>query len=132
GHYQDAKVLLTVRSAESWFASFSKTILTNLAKPADSKSLGKILIGERTFGGRPGDAAHAKAVYEANIAAVKAEISPERLLVYELGSGWEPLCAFLGVPVPETPYPRTNHSVAFHASVSRLTAERAAKEETAK
>lgn len=37
-----------------------------------------------------------------------ATIPPKRLLVMQLGDGWEPLCAFLGVPVPDVPYPRVN------------------------
>ena len=31
-----------------------------------------------------------------------------RLLVYEASQGWNPLCRFLGVPVPEAPFPRVN------------------------
>lgn len=117
--YPDAKVLLTVRSPESWYASFSSTILKVLGKnpigPFE-RSLGARLIGDLTFDGRPDDPEHAMAVFRRNIDAVVAEIAPERLLVHELGSGWEPLCAFLGVPVPDTPYPRTNDGQQFHES----------------
>jgi len=35
-------------------------------------------------------------------------VPSERLLVYEPGEGWEPLCDFLGLPVPATPYPKVN------------------------
>lgn len=35
---------------------------------------------------------------------------PERLLEYKLGSGWEPLCEFLGKEVPEVPFPHVNES----------------------
>ncbi len=30
------------------------------------------------------------------------------LLVYEVKEGWEPLCEFLGVEVPDKPFPRLN------------------------
>jgi hypothetical protein len=30
----------------------------------------------------------------------------------DLGEGWGPLCKFLGVPVPDEPFPRTNDAVA--------------------
>jgi len=33
---------------------------------------------------------------------VKATVPADRLLVYRIGEGWEPLCAFLGVEVPRT------------------------------
>ena len=39
---------------------------------------------------------------------VKAEIPAERLLVFEVKQGWGPLCEFLGVPVPEEPFPNVN------------------------
>ena len=54
---------------------------------------------------------------------VKATIAPERLLIYEVGEGWDRLCAFLGVPVPEEPYPSENSREEF---VARSAAMRAA------
>ena len=44
---------------------------------------------------------------------VRATIAPERLLVWDPGDGWEPLCAFLEVPVPEDELPRLNDTPAF-------------------
>ena len=40
-------------------------------------------------------------------------IPPERLLVFDVTEGWEPLCAFLGVPVPDGAFPRTNSTEEF-------------------
>jgi hypothetical protein len=46
---------------------------------------------------------------------VRETIAPERLLVFDVKEGWEPLCAFLGVPVPEDePFPHVNDTAAFH------------------
>ncbi|WP_143044292.1 sulfotransferase [Nonomuraea jiangxiensis] len=45
---------------------------------------------------------------------MKATIAADRLLVYEIGDGWEPLCAFLGLPVPDEPFPQVNERAAFH------------------
>ena len=39
---------------------------------------------------------------------VRAAVPAERLLVYNVAQGWEPLCAFLEVPVPEVAFPRQN------------------------
>ena len=36
------------------------------------------------------------------------EVPAERLLVFEARDGWQPLCDFLGVAVPDAPYPRVN------------------------
>lgn len=35
-------------------------------------------------------------------------IEPERLLMFDVKEGWEPLCKFLEVPVPDVPFPRVN------------------------
>jgi len=51
--------------------------------------------------------------------AVKAAISPERLLIYEVGEGWDRLCKFLGVPVPAEPYPSENSRAEFIGRVQR-------------
>jgi Sulfotransferase domain len=56
--------------------------------------------------------------FTAHVDAVRAEIPPEQLLVYQVKEGWEPLCAFLGVPVPEGPFPRTNDRAEFWDRVS--------------
>lgn len=56
------------------------------------------------------------AEFQRHIEEVRSTIPPERLLVYELGSGWAALCEFLGVPVPEQDYPHTNSSAAFQKS----------------
>jgi hypothetical protein len=111
--YPDAKVVLTYRSAESWWESFEKTIVRGIEQSTDPASLGITLVRDRVFGGRPGDRAHAIAAYESNVAAVKATVPPSRLLVHNLGDGWEPLCEHLGVPVPETPYPARNTTADF-------------------
>ena len=34
--------------------------------------------------------------------------STDRLLVWSAAEGWEPLCEFLEVPVPDTPFPHVN------------------------
>lgn len=41
-------------------------------------------------------------LYEQRIAEVKASVPADRLLVFNVKQGWEPLCAFLGLPVPDT------------------------------
>jgi len=111
--YPKAKVILTYRSAESWWTSFEQTVLRGIEASTDPASLGLALIRDQVFGGRPSDRAHAIAIYEANVAAVRATVPANRLLVHNLGDGWGPLCAHLGVPVPEQPYPKRNSSDDF-------------------
>ncbi len=52
-------------------------------------------------------------VFRAYEEEVRRTIAPEHLLAYDVSQGWEPLCAFLEVSVPDTPFPRTNTSEEF-------------------
>jgi hypothetical protein len=111
--YPKARVILTYRTSESWWASFEKTILPVVKNSTDPDSLGVALIARQVFGGRPDDRENAIAAYEANVRDVLATVPKERLLVHNLGDGWEPLCRLLGVPVPDVPYPSRNSASEF-------------------
>jgi hypothetical protein len=54
-------------------------------------------------------------------AAVRAGVPRERLLEWRAADGWAPLCAALGVAVPDEPFPRVNTTEEFQA---RLAASR--------
>jgi len=75
------------------------------------------IIGVRTFDGRWTDKDHAIACYRARGAAVRAAIPPERLLVFDVALGWGPLCAFLGRPIPDQPFPRRNDAADFWSDI---------------
>ncbi len=79
----------------------------------DTMEMDQEIIVAQTFGGRLDDRDHALAVYRGHAEDVRRTIAPERLLAYDVSQGWEPLCAFLGVPVPDAPFPRTNTTEAF-------------------
>jgi hypothetical protein len=59
--------------------------------------------------------------FNAHNDAVKASIPANRLLIYQVKDGWEPLCRFLGEPVPAGPFPRTNDRSEFWDRVSGKT-----------
>ena len=40
-------------------------------------------------------------------------VPAEQLLIFNVKEGWKPLCDFLGVPVPDTPFPRVNSTANF-------------------
>lgn len=117
-HFPDAKILLTTRSVESWYHSFSKTILPVMERSTEPESLGLALVRDRVFGGRIDDPRHLMDVYERNIRDVQASVPEDRLLTFTIGDGWEPLCRFLGKPVPDAPFPRTNSTEQFVARFS--------------
>jgi hypothetical protein len=111
--YPDAKVLLTMRPAESWWTSFEGTILKLIQSGDDPDGFAQRLIARQVFDGRADDREHAIALYNRNVADVIATVDPGRLLIHNLGDGWEPLCAWLGVPVPDVEYPSGNTSRDF-------------------
>lgn len=79
--YPEAKVILTSRSAESWWASFEQTILRLIGEDADPEMFGRRVIAGQLFGGRPHDRSHAISVYEAHRQEVMATVRADRLLV---------------------------------------------------
>ena len=110
-------MILTWRTAESWWVSFEKTLLPRILSFTETENTPKSseLIGPRVFHDRPDDRAHCIAVYEENVSAVKENVSAERLLIHKLGDGWEPLCTHLDVPVPDIPYPNSNSTSVFQS-----------------
>ena len=59
--------------------------------------------------------------YMAHVQNVKESLGPE-ILVFEAKDGWAPLCEYLGVPIPDVPYPRVNDTEAFNGVITRTTA----------
>ena len=119
--YPDAKVLLSLRDQQMWWKSVRNTIYQALtADHTDSSpniqkqmKMANKLILEDTFGGEFLDRDHAISVFNAHNEAVKAAFPPERVLVFDVKEGWEPLCTFLEVDVPNDPFPRMNTTEDF-------------------
>ena len=44
---------------------------------------------------------------------VQAVVPADRLLVWSASEGWEPLCEFLELPIPDAAFPRVNDSAQF-------------------
>jgi len=116
--YPDAKVLLTMRSADSWWASFEATILKHIVDYNDPDGFAQLLIADQVFEGRPDDRDHAIKIYNRNIDEVLDTVTPERLLVHTLGDGWAPLCRWLDCLVPNIDYPHGNTAKDFIAKLN--------------
>ena len=110
-YYPDAKVVLTVRDAASWFESVSETIFSDqmhgslAGSPVEAMMKGVIF---NAFGDRVKDRAFMTGWFERRNQEVIDALPAERLLIYSPRQGWEPLCSFLGVPVPDVSFPRVN------------------------
>ena len=125
--YPEAKVIHTVRDPDAWFESTQATIFAPDG-PAERAIASGGRTGEffRSFMGELVAHMHDRAFlldfFHRHDDEVRSTIAPERLLVYEVAQGWQPLCAFLGVQVPSDPYPSENTRAEF---VARVQASRA-------
>lgn len=115
--FPEAKVIHTVRPEEKWWASFDKTIGKLMARYGDLPLPPHIrdmltawneLAGKETFGGVLDDREIGLAAYRRRNDEVRKALPAHRLLVFNVAEGWEPLCAFLGVEVPDEPFPHHN------------------------
>jgi hypothetical protein len=120
--YPDAKVLLTLhpKGPEAWYESTMDTIyftenvwqfkVLEFFTPFGRKfgDMSRKLIWQRNHKGTMEDRTKAIAQYKQHIDDVKAAVPPERLLIFTVSEGWVPLCRFLGLPVPATPFPNVN------------------------
>jgi hypothetical protein len=123
-HYPEAKVILSTRDPQRWYKSISGTIFPAMAgglpeegPQRDVLTMARHIVSDKTFSGVTNQA-HVLDVLARHEAEVKRSIPAGRLLVFDVAEGWEPLCRFLGVPVPDTPFPRTNSSEEFQARLS--------------
>lgn len=130
-HFPNAKVILTRRDPERWYASVMNTIYpSSVARreqtdPAIRKHMDMVfeVIWDGLFEGRMDDKEHVVAIYNAHNQHVIDTLPPEKLLVFEASDGWEPLCGFLDLPVPDEPYPWVNSTEDFRARVAAASAE---------
>jgi hypothetical protein len=125
-YYPDAKVLHTVRDPDQWFDSTQATIFAPgaLASNAVAADAGPFAAFFKSFSGAFGAHLHDRAYmtdyFRRHTEEVIRTIAPERLLIYQAGQGWEPLCRFLGVAIPDTPYPSENSRAEFIARASAM------------
>ena len=128
--YPEAKVILTVRDPERWYDSARQTIyFARDAFPRWAAVLNPRMrvfrrmidrLWDRMFRGRFEDRAFAIDAFNRHNEQVRRDVPADRLLVYEISQGWGPLCAFLGVPVPEgKPFPHLNDAAEFRARIER-------------
>ena len=119
--FPDAKVILSLRDADKWYESVMNTIwkMSSAGESSDDPERRKgaemafKVIWEPVFDRRMEDKEHVIACYEAHNQKVIDTVPAEKLLVYQPGDGWQPLCDFLDVPVPDEDYPRVNSTEEF-------------------
>jgi hypothetical protein len=112
--FPEALIVLSTRSAESWWRSASQTIFPTSAKAAGTSWHAMWLeLASSRFTTRLDDRAAAIAAYERHNADVRARAPKARLLEWTAKDGWDPLCRALGVAVPDGPFPHANSTEEF-------------------
>lgn len=133
--YPDAKFIYTHREVDKWYASNEPMIREMFAIPITlMRYIFEPLLGHESaamsqrsyqgfYGGSNADEVlqNAKQRYKDHWEMVKGMVPPEQLLEYELGSGWEPLCTFLGKDVPEgVDFPWVNEQKALMLKMKQV------------
>ena len=125
--YPSAKVILTERDPEAWFASTQATIFSRHVRDDTEDDWQRMMLKVicDLFDRQMTNKDKLIAVYNRHNAEVRRSIAPERLLVYQVSQGWDPLCAFLGVDVPDAPMPKVNSTDEFRKNHAAKLAENA-------
>lgn len=131
--YPDAKVVLVERDEEKWLTSM-RVLISGVLNPVgryvlrhtDAARTGRILgLGmkwiECWFGvqgklSTESAVLNASRTYHEHYPAIRAAVPKEKLLEYKLGSGWKPLCAFLGKEIPNEEFPNRNDAATLDAA----------------
>ena len=126
------KLILTVRDKAQWAQSYKRIVRVAFV-PAQRPFVWfhggdvhefyhEVMMNVPTNGhpDKYNDIATLEAGMEAWNKFVMDTVPPERLLVFNVKDGWEPLCAFLGRPVPTDPFPHINDRVVINTSISLL------------
>ena len=138
--YPDAKVILSIRPFEKWYISFYSTIWQAQNPPESERAamgermaadprlqsvmkvmgFAKQTINEEHFQGKFLDKEFMEKVFNEHNEEVKKYVPADKLLVFDVTEGWEPLCKFLDAEVPDEPLPHTNKKEDFHEMVKEL------------
>jgi hypothetical protein len=121
--YPDAKVLLSTRAdSQVWWESVSQTIFSPAieAMSADRPEWWTMwkAVSKSRFTDQTKDEAASKAAYDRHNAEVRATVPASRLIDWQPGDGWAPICEGLGLPVPETPFPHVNTRAEMQAMLA--------------
>lgn len=114
----DAVVVLSTRkSGEAWWASAGETIfaIDGSQLPPEMTEWFEMwrIVSSSRFTPDWSDKEAAIAAYEHHNADVRANAPADRLIEWQPGDGWKPLCAALGVDEPAEPFPHLNKKEDF-------------------
>ena len=105
--FPNSKFIYTIRDRDSWLESYRRYVGRK-----DSPMSGHFELVQRLYGTLGFDPEILARSYDAHDRRVREYFGdrPRDLLIVNLSEecGWDELCAFLGKPVPEVPFPHSN------------------------
>jgi len=112
--FPEAVVILNTREPEKWFASW-EALWSGIDAVNDPEKIVRFekwmamvtALRDRYFGGRIDQESNIQA-FNDHLDAVRQDVPAERLLEFRVTEGWGPLCEFLNLDVPDTPFPHLN------------------------
>ncbi|KAK6081657.1 NAD dependent epimerase [Seiridium cupressi] len=117
--YPEAAIILTVRDENKFYDSMMSTLIhayLNAPKPNPSP-MAPLAAKYHTHCWNDDFPTYGRDAYRRQNELVRKAAQGKKFLEYETGSGWGPLCEFLGLPVPDAPYPRSDDWVAYKKDV---------------
>lgn len=116
--FPNAMVLLSSRPAEAWWKSASETIFpaTQAAPDSEWRRMIDAMFASR-FTTAIDDKTASIAAYDAHNRRVREQAAPARLVEWQPGDGWAPLCKALALPIPDLPFPHVNSTAEFREKV---------------
>ncbi|CAO1605832.1 hypothetical protein XANCAGTX0491_009337 [Xanthoria calcicola] len=132
--YPEAKVVLSNRDVDQWYRSIIRTIdwryrdpvhfLLSLVDPPTGK-WARMFYKMWSLFAKGDFARHGKDAFHEHYQRVRELVPPDRLLEYRVSEGWEPLCRFLDLEIPDRPFPAGNEQESFRQTFRALDRERA-------
>ena len=125
--FPDVKIILTIRDPEDWYQSISKTVfpaleieekLQSILKSSQQNMVSQLILNS-VFSGKYKDKEYVLEVYNEHLKKVEEWVPAGSLLKYKITEGWQPLCGFLGTPVPDQPFPSSNDRQSFQSRRSQ-------------
>jgi Sulfotransferase domain len=139
--YPDAKVLLSVRDGEAWAKSMQQTIWglfyddTLIRHVSDARTkvdpiwatyiemMKEMWVRTNLLDGEATTLEFMATAMERFNNEVRSAVPAEKLLEWSPKDGWDPLCAFLEVPIPDEPVPHVNDTEQFVSQITRFSVQ---------
>ena len=118
--FPEAKVILTLRDEQEWIESHCRLVqatwrfrFIRFLPPLNrfwpfAEQLNRLIFGEESIDNNGINRSIVLTAYRNHNERVRQIIPAEKLLEFNVQKGWEPLCEFLGVQIPSTPFPHRN------------------------